>query len=298
MKERLDVLLVNMGLATSREKAKTVIMAGDVFVNGQREDKAGTTFDPEKCQIEVRGKQLKYVSRGGLKLEKAVENFDLGLPGLTCMDIGASTGGFTDCMLQNGAVKVYSVDVGHGQLDWKLRNDERVVCMEKTNFRYIKPEDIGEPIDFASCDVSFISLTKIILPARALLKPDGRMVLLIKPQFEAGKDKVGKKGVVRDKDVHVEVVEKITEFANLCGFSILRLDYSPIKGPEGNIEYLIYLKKDATKDEVVAEYDERGAEELLSKILKGEEDAPAKIIDTKMHDSIVELVDKAHGSIE
>ena len=214
------------------------------------------------------------------------------------MDIGASTGGFTDCMLQNGAVKVYSVDVGHGQLDWKLRNDERVVCMEKTNFRYIKPEDIGEPIDFASCDVSFISLTKIILPARALLKPDGRMVLLIKPQFEAGKDKVGKKGVVRDKDVHVEVVEKITEFANLCGFSILRLDYSPIKGPEGNIEYLIYLKKDATKDEVVAEYDERGAEELLSKILKGEEDAPAKIIDTKMHDSIVELVDKAHGSIE
>ncbi len=298
MKERLDVLLVNMGLATSREKAKTVIMAGDVFVNGQREDKAGTTFDPERCQIEVRGKQLKYVSRGGLKLEKAVENFDLGLPGLTCMDIGASTGGFTDCMLQNGAVKVYSVDVGHGQLDWKLRNDERVVCMEKTNFRYIKPEDIGEPIDFASCDVSFISLTKIILPARALLKPDGRMVLLIKPQFEAGKDKVGKKGVVRDKDVHVEVVEKITEFANLCGFSILRLDYSPIKGPEGNIEYLIYLKKDATKDEVVAEYDERGAEELLSKILKGEEDAPAKIIDTKMHDSIVELVDKAHGSIE
>ena len=297
MKERLDVLLVNMGLAASREKAKTVIMVGDVFVNGQREDKAGTTFDPDKCKIEVRGKQLKYVSRGGLKLEKAVDNFDLGLPGLTCMDIGASTGGFTDCMLQNGAVKVYSVDVGHGQLDWKLRNDERVICMEKTNFRYIKPEDIGEPIDFASCDVSFISLTKIILPARALLKDEGRMVLLIKPQFEAGKDKVGKKGVVRDKDVHVEVIEKIVQFASICGFSILRLDFSPIKGPEGNIEYLIYLKKDISQDERVAELDERSAEDLLAEVLADKENE-LNIIGDETHSSIVKLVEKAHGDIE
>lgn len=299
MKERLDVLLVNMGLATSREKAKTVIMAGDVFVNGQREDKAGTTFDPEKCTIEVKGKQLKYVSRGGLKLEKAVENFDLGLPGLTCMDIGASTGGFTDCMLQNGAIKVYSVDVGHGQLDWKLRNDERVVCMEKTNFRYIKPEDIGEPIDFASCDVSFISLTKIFLPARALLKDDGRMVLLIKPQFEAGKDKVGKKGVVRDKDVHIEVIEKIVQFADICGFERLRLDFSPIKGPEGNIEYLIYLKKDVSRNELVAELEERSAEELLTRVLSGDEEvADLNIISSQVHMEISALVDKAHGDIE
>ncbi len=298
MKERLDVLLVNMGLATSREKAKTVIMAGEVFVNGQREDKAGSTFDPEKCKIEVKSKQLRYVSRGGLKLEKAVENFDLGLPGLTCMDIGASTGGFTDCMLQNGAAKVYSVDVGHGQLDWKLRNDERVVCMEKTNFRYIKPEDIGEAIDFASCDVSFISLTKIILPARALLKDEGRMVLLIKPQFEAGKDKVGKKGVVRDKDVHVDVIEKIVRFSNICGFDILRLDYSPIKGPEGNIEYLIYLKKNSSQNERVLELDEKSAEELLGQITVVGRGADGDILTDEIHSSIVKLVDKAHGNID
>ena len=262
MKERLDVLLVNRGLAASREKAKTIIMSGDVFVNGQREDKAGSTFD-DKCDIEVRGNKLKYVSRGGLKLEKAVNEFDLGLEGLTCMDIGASTGGFTDCMLQNGAVKVYSIDVGHGQLDWKLRNDERVICMEKTNFRYIKPEDIGEQIDFASCDVSFISLTKILLPARALLKDEGRMVLLIKPQFEAGREKVGKKGVVRDESVHAEVIEKIVRFALISGFDILRLDYSPIKGPEGNIEYLIYLRKNKSQDERVLSLDEKTAEDIL-----------------------------------
>jgi 23S rRNA (cytidine1920-2'-O)/16S rRNA (cytidine1409-2'-O)-methyltransferase len=262
MKERLDVLLVNRGLAASREKAKTIIMSGDVFVNGQREDKAGSTFD-DKCDIEVRGNKLKYVSRGGLKLEKAVNEFDLGLEGLTCMDIGASTGGFTDCMLQNGAVKVYSIDVGHGQLDWKLRNDERVICMEKTNFRYIKPEDIGEQIDFASCDVSFISLTKILLPARALLKDEGRMVLLIKPQFEAGREKVGKKGVVRDESVHAEVIEKIVRFALISGFDILRLDYSPIKGPEGNIEYLIYLRKNKSQDERVLGLDEKTAEDIL-----------------------------------
>ncbi len=262
MKERLDVLLVNRGLASSREKAKTIIMSGDVFVNGQREDKAGSTFD-DKCDIEVRGNKLKYVSRGGLKLEKAVNEFGLSFDGMTCMDIGASTGGFTDCMLQNGAKKVYSIDVGHGQLDWKLRNDERVICMEKTNFRYIKPEDIGEQIDFASCDVSFISLTKILLAARALLKDEGRMVLLIKPQFEAGREKVGKKGVVRDEAVHVEVIEKIVRFADICGFDILRLDYSPIKGPEGNIEYLIYLRKDSSEDERVLSLDEKSAEDIL-----------------------------------
>lgn len=262
MKERLDVLLVNRGLASSREKAKTIIMSGDVFVNGQREDKAGSTFD-DKCDIEVRGNKLRYVSRGGLKLEKAVNEFGLSFDGLTCMDIGASTGGFTDCMLQNGAKKVYSIDVGHGQLDWKLRNDERVICMEKTNFRYIKPEDIGEKIDFASCDVSFISLTKILLAARALLKDEGRMVLLIKPQFEAGREKVGKKGVVRDEAVHVEVIEKIVRFADICGFDILRLDYSPIKGPEGNIEYLIYLRKDSSEDERVLSLDEKSAEDIL-----------------------------------
>lgn len=262
MKERLDVLLVNRGLASSREKAKTIIMSGDVFVNGQREDKAGSTFD-DKCEIEVRGNKLRYVSRGGLKLEKAVNEFGLSFDGLTCMDIGASTGGFTDCMLQNGAAKVYSIDVGHGQLDWKLRNDERVICMEKTNFRYIKPEDIGEKIDFASCDVSFISLTKILLAARALLKDEGRMVLLIKPQFEAGREKVGKKGVVRDEAVHVEVIEKIVRFADICGFDILRLDYSPIKGPEGNIEYLIYLRKDSSEDERVLSLDEKSAEDIL-----------------------------------
>ena len=193
MKERLDILLVKKGFCPSREKAKAVIMSGNVFIDGQREDKAGTSFDPEKIHIEVRGSGQKYVSRGGLKLEKAIDNFGIKLENCICMDIGASTGGFTDCMLQNGAVKVYAVDVGHGQLDWKLRNDGRVVCMEKTNFRYMAREDIDDTLDFASVDVSFISLTKILLPARALLAPFGEMVCLIKPQFEAGRDKVGKK---------------------------------------------------------------------------------------------------------
>lgn len=243
MKERLDVLLVNQGLATSREKAKTVIMAGDVFVNGQREDKAGTMFDPDKVKIEVRGVKLKYVSRGGLKLEKAMSSFGLSLEGFTCMDIGASTGGFTDCMLQNGAVKVYSIDVGHGQLAWSLRNDERVVCMEKTNFRYVTRDDIGCEPDFASVDVSFISLTKILEPAINIIRDHAQMVCLIKPQFEAGREEVGKKGVVRDKKVHEAVIEKVIEYAKSIGFSILGLDYSPIKGPEGNIEYLLYIEK-------------------------------------------------------
>lgn len=240
MKERLDVLLVNRGLAPSREKAKTMIMEGNVFVNNNREDKAGSTFS-EDCQIEVRGKTLQYVSRGGLKLEKAMTHFGITLEGKICMDIGASTGGFTDCMLQNGASKVYAVDVGYGQFAWKLRQDERVVCMEKTNIRYVTPEQIGDALDFASVDVSFISLTKVLGPARELLKEDGQMVCLIKPQFEAGREKVGKKGVVRDKGVHEEVIEKVISFALETGFSIYNLEYSPIKGPEGNIEYLVYI---------------------------------------------------------
>ncbi|MBR5944238.1 MAG: TlyA family RNA methyltransferase, partial [Lachnospiraceae bacterium] len=242
------VLLVERGLASSREKAKVLIMAGEVYVNGQKDDKAGSTFDTEKSEIEVRGKVLPYVSRGGLKLEKALKVFPINLNGKVCMDIGASTGGFTDCMLQNGASKVYSIDVGHGQLDWKLRNDERVVCMEKTNFRYLTHDDLPEEPDFASCDVSFISLTKILRPAFEILKSGSYMVCLIKPQFEAGRDKVGKKGVVREPKVHEEVIEKVIEFANTTGFSILDLDFSPIKGPEGNIEYLLYLGKEVADE--------------------------------------------------
>ena len=218
-------------------------MSGNVYVNGQKEDKAGTGFDVSKIKLEVRNHTMKYVSRGGLKLEKAMEQWGFLLDGMICMDIGASTGGFTDCMLQNGATKVYSVDVGQGQLAWKLRNDERVVCMEQTNFRYVTPEDIPDALDFASVDVSFISLTKVLLPVRNLLTEDGEIVCLIKPQFEAGREKVGKKGVVRDKKVHEEVIEKVIGFALENGFSIHNLEYSPIKGPEGNIEYLVYIEK-------------------------------------------------------
>ena len=242
MKERLDVLLVKLGYAPSREKAKAVIMSGNVFVDGQREDKAGAVFG-EDAQIAVKENPLKYVSRGGLKLEKAMREFPISLEGGICMDIGASTGGFTDCMLQNGATKVYAVDVGHGQLAWKLRQDERVVCMEKTNIRYVTPEDIGEPVDFSSIDVSFISLTKVLLPVREILREKGQVVCLIKPQFEAGREKVGKKGVVRDAAVHLEVIRKVMEYAAELGFSLLHLDYSPIRGPEGNIEYLLHLEK-------------------------------------------------------
>ena len=242
MKERLDVLLVNRGLAASREKAKAVIMAGIVYVDGQKEDKAGATF-VDTVNIEVRGNTLKYVSRGGLKLEKAMSHFGLSLEGKVCMDVGASTGGFTDCMLQNGAVKVYSIDVGHGQLDWKLRNDPRVVCMERTNIRYVTPEDIGEPASFVSIDVSFISLTKVLTPVRELLAENGEIVCLLKPQFDAGREKVGKKGVVRDPKVHLEVIRAVMDFASSIGFEILHLEFSPIKGPEGNIEYLLHLKK-------------------------------------------------------
>lgn len=248
MKERLDVLVVKEGIAESREKAKAIIMSGNIFVNGQREDKAGTTFHSEKITIELHGTTLQYVSRGGLKLEKAMHQFGLTLEGLVCMDIGASTGGFTDCMLQNGARKVYAVDVGHGQLAWKLRNDPRVACMEKTNFRYMVRENIADDLDFASVDVSFISLTKILGPALALLKPEGKIVCLIKPQFEAGREKVGKKGVVREPEIHKEVIEKVITFAKGIGYSILGLEYSPIKGPEGNIEYLVFMTK-AEKEE-------------------------------------------------
>lgn len=242
MKERLDVLLVKKGLAPSREKAKSMIMEGNVFINNNREDKAGAMF-PEEVVIEIHGNTLKYVSRGGLKLEKAMTHFDISLEGCVCMDIGASTGGFTDCMLQNGARKVYSVDVGYGQFAWKLRQDPRVVCMEKTNIRYVTPADIADVLDFASVDVSFISLSKVLPAAHALLRDGGQMVCLIKPQFEAGREKVGKKGVVRDRKVHEEVIENVLGFALENGFSIHHLEYSPIKGPEGNIEYLVHIEK-------------------------------------------------------
>lgn len=247
-KERLDVLLVQRKLAPSREKAKAVIMSGNVYVQGQKEDKAGSMF-PETVSIEVKGSPLPYVSRGGWKLEKALHCFPICLEGKTCMDVGASTGGFTDCMLQNKAAKVFAVDVGHGQLDWKLRQDERVVCMEKTNIRYVTKEDIGEPIDFASIDVSFISLEKVFGPVHALLSDDGQVVCLIKPQFEAGRGQVGKKGVVRDPSIHREVIERVLSYAVTFGFSPRHLEYSPVKGPEGNIEYLLHLYKasDAAK---------------------------------------------------
>ena len=241
-KTRLDVLLVEQGHMESRQKAQAVIMTGSVFVDGQRVDKPGTAV-PNTAQIEVRGHALPYVSRGGLKLEKAMKTFPLTLTGKVCADIGASTGGFTDCMLQNGAQKVYAVDVGYGQLDWRLRSDERVVCMERTNARYLTHEQIPDELDFASVDVSFISL-KLILPALAgLLKPDGHAVCLVKPQFEAGREKVGKKGVVRDPAVHLEVLEHFLEHAKESRFTVLGLTYSPIRGPEGNIEYLGYLSR-------------------------------------------------------
>jgi len=242
MKERLDVLLTERGFFDSREKAKAVIMAGEVFVNGQREDKAGSKFDRE-AEIEVKGKVLKYVSRGGLKLEKAVEVYGLNLMDKTCIDIGSSTGGFTDCMLQNGAAKVYAIDVGTNQLAWKLREDKRVVSMEKTNIRYVTEEDIPEKADFASVDVSFISLTKVLPAAVNLLKDEAYMVCLIKPQFEAGREKVGKKGVVRDLSVHKEVIELVINFAIGLNLFIKGLTFSPVKGPEGNIEYLLYMQK-------------------------------------------------------
>ncbi len=241
-KERLDVLLVRRNLAESREKAKALIMAGNVFVDGAREDKAGSVF-PVSAQLEVRGLPMKYVSRGGFKLEKVVVVHGVDLSGKVCMDVGSSTGGFTDCMLQNGASKVFAVDVGTNQLAWKLRQDERVVSMEKTNIRYVTPEDIGEPVDFVSIDVAFISLTLVLTPVKALMKQGAEIVCLIKPQFEAGREKVGKKGVVREPKVHEEVIEKIVLHAAELGFLLLHLDFSPIRGPEGNIEYLLHARR-------------------------------------------------------
>ena len=240
MKERLDILIVNKGLAASREKAKAIIMSGIVYVDGQKEDKAGSMFE-ETANIEVRGATLKYVSRGGLKLEKAMTHFGVELKDKICMDVGSSTGGFTDCMLQNGASKVYAVDVGYNQLDYRLRTHPQVVCMERTNARYLTKEQIPEPLDFFSVDVSFISLNLILPALRPLMKEGGQAVCLVKPQFEAGKDKVGKKGVVRDPAVHLEVLEHFLEHAANAGFSVKDITFSPIRGPEGNIEYLGYL---------------------------------------------------------
>lgn len=242
MKTRLDLRLVQLGLVTGRDKAKAVIMAGTVYVNGQKADKAGFEVS-EEDKIELRGETLRYVSRGGLKLEKAMESFPITIDGTVCMDIGASTGGFTDCMLQNGAKKVYAIDVGYGQLAWKLRTDDRVINLERTNFRHVTNEQVPDPVDFASVDVSFISLTLIFPPALPLLAEGGQMVCLIKPQFEAGKGLVGKKGVVKDPQIHKDVIVKVIDFAHQNGFSVLGLTYSPVKGPEGNIEYLVHLQK-------------------------------------------------------
>ncbi len=247
-KIRLDVYLFENGFAKSRSAAQALIMEGIVFVDNQKAMKAGDMINGSE-KIEVRGKTLEYVSRGGLKLEKAMKSFDISLKNLICMDIGASTGGFTDCMLKNGAIKVYSVDVGYGQLAWKLRQDERVVNMERTNIRYVERDDIQDDLDFFSVDVSFISLKKVLPVAYKLLKNGGKGACLIKPQFEAGKDKVGKKGVVRDMNVHIEVIENVLNFTKEIGFSVKGLDFSPIKGPEGNIEYLMYVTKDGKESE-------------------------------------------------
>ena len=289
MKERLDMLLVQQGYASSREKAKAIIMSGIVFVDGQREDKAGASFDGAKVKIEVKGSTLKYVSRGGLKLEKAIAAFAIVLQDWICMDIGASTGGFTDCMLQNGAAKVYAVDVGHGQLDWVLRNDKRVVCMEKTNFRYMQPADIEDVLDFASVDVSFISLTKILIPARNLLKSGGQMVCLIKPQFEAGKEKVGKKGVVREPKIHEEVIGKVIDFADIAGFQIMG-----IKGPEGNIEYLLFIQKAEEITEEMLSMTEAEAENLLEAAINGKEGLSQT---GEMKELIARTVEEAHRAL-
>lgn len=255
-KKRLDLLLTELGLVPSREKAKALIMAGDVLVNGDRADKAGELY-PETVPIQIIGNQLRYVSRGGLKLEKAMQSFGLSLDGCVCMDIGASTGGFTDCMLQNGACKVFSIDVGYGQLAWSLRTDERVVNLERTNVRYLTAEQVPEPIDFASIDVSFISLTLVLPVLHNFLKDGGEVVCLVKPQFEAGKGKVGKKGVVREPEIHLEVLKKILDFCNENGFYVKDIEFSPVKGPEGNIEYLYHLihtnqQSDFSEDDLLA----------------------------------------------
>ncbi len=284
-KERLDVLLVKRGLAESREKAKAIIMTGNVFVKEQREDKAGSTFD-EDVVIEVKGAPMKYVSRGGYKLEKAMELWQVPLEDKICMDVGSSTGGFTDCMLQNGAHKVYAIDVGTNQLAWKLRQDERVVSMEKTNIRYVTHENVPDEIGFSSIDVAFISLTKVLVPVRNLLESHGQVVCLIKPQFEAGKDKVGKKGVVRDKKVHLEVVRNIITYAIAIGFDVLGLSFSPIKGPEGNIEYLLYIEKNTETTDTECEI----SEEQKAKA--------ADIYEEKYAALSEEIVEKAHQKLD
>ena len=251
-KERLDVLLVERGLAESREKAKTTIMAGLVLVDGQKMDKVGTMVKKE-AGLRVLGDAIPYVSRGGLKLAKAIDSFDIELKGRIVADIGASTGGFTDCALQNGAARVYAIDVGYGQLAWKLRCDERVVNMERTNIRYVRPEDIGESLDFVSIDVAFISLTKVLGAVRPFLKAQGEIVALIKPQFEAGREHVGKKGVVRDAGIHEQVIREIVAFSRSLPLTALGMTYSPVKGPEGNIEYLLYLTTDMARSDTVTD---------------------------------------------
>lgn len=295
MKERLDCLLAGQGFTSSREKAKALIKSGNVYVNGKREDKAGSSFDPQLVQIEIKGDNLRYVSRGGLKLEKACEKWDLLLEGAVCMDIGASTGGFTDCMLQHGAQKVYAVDVGYGQLDEKLCQDKRVINMEKTNFRYLTRAQIADDLDFASVDVSFISLTKILLPAKGLLKPGGEMICLIKPQFEAGRENVGKKGVVKDPAAHREVIARVADYADLIGFEILNLEFSPVKGPEGNIEYLIHLRKNAGDHSVPNDLSEQEAEEALGNILR---EGKGKSQSEDFKKKIRELVIEAHRCLD
>lgn len=284
-KERLDVLLVKRGLAESREKAKAIIMTGNVFVKEQREDKAGSTFD-EDVVIEVKGAPMKYVSRGGYKLEKAMELWQVPLEDKVCMDVGSSTGGFTDCMLQNGAHKVYAIDVGTNQLAWKLRQDERVVSMEKTNIRYVTHENVPDEIGFSSIDVAFISLTKVLVPVRNLLESHGQVVCLIKPQFEAGKDKVGKKGVVRDKKVHLEVVRNIITYAVAIGFDVIGLSFSPIKGPEGNIEYLLYIEKNTEMTDTECEVSEEKTAEA------------ADIYEEKYAVLSEKIVEKAHQKLD
>ena len=253
-KERLDVLLVERGLAGSRERAKRIIMAGQVLVDGQKVDKAGMTVKAE-AEIRLLGGDLPYVSRGGLKLAKAVQAFGLTLSGKIAADIGASTGGFTDCMLQNGAQKVYAIDVGYGQLAWKLRTDERVVNMERTNIRNVTPDMIPDLLDFASIDVAFISLEKVLPAVRELLKPEGEIAALIKPQFEAGREHVGKKGVVRDPAIHLAVIRRVLSFSREHGFSVRGLTFSPVKGPEGNIEYLAWLSMDDSRDDAITDDD-------------------------------------------
>ena len=279
-KGRLDVLVVRHGFAASRERAKTMIMAGEIFVDGQKEDKAGMKY-PEDALVEYRGNPLPYVGRGGLKLEKAVRVFPISLTDRVCMDVGSSTGVFTDCMLQNGAKKVYAVDVGRGQLAWKLREDPRVVCMERTNIRYLEPEAIEEKPSFVSLDVSFSSLTKVLTPVRNLMQETGEVVCLVKPQFEAGREKVGKKGVIRDPAVHADVIRSVALYAASAGFSVRAVDFSPIKGPEGNIEYLLYLEKDA-------------AEPLHAGT--GTE-SPVSGIDGNMQQLITETVARAHAEL-